>query len=71
MHIESVRHKGLRQLYEDNNAKGVQPSMADKLRKLLFAMETAAGLDDLTVSGMAAAPAEGRSWRILEPYRNR
>ena len=49
MQIESIRHKGLRLLYEENNARGVQASSADKLRKLLFAMETAAGLDDLAV----------------------
>lgn len=49
MQIESIRHKGLRQLYEDNNTKGVQASTVDKLRKLLFAMETAASLDDLAV----------------------
>ncbi len=49
MRIESIRHKGLRLLYEENNAKGVQTSTVDKLRKLLFAMETAARLDDLAV----------------------
>ena len=45
MRIESIRHKGLRQLYEDDNARGVQASAADKLRKLLLAIETAGGLD--------------------------
>ena len=49
MRIESIRHKGLRLLYQENNAKGVQASTVDKLRKLLFAMETATGLDDLAV----------------------
>jgi proteic killer suppression protein len=42
------RHKGLRQLHEDGSAKGVPPSMADKLRKLLFAIETAETLDQLS-----------------------
>jgi proteic killer suppression protein len=41
------RHKGLKQLHEDGNAKGVPPAMADKLRKLLFALETATSLDRL------------------------
>jgi proteic killer suppression protein len=41
------RHKGLRQLHEDGSAKGVPPAMADKLRKLLFAIETAETLDQL------------------------
>lgn len=44
MQIAGFRHKGLRHLYEDGSAKGVPPAMADKLRKLLVALETA---DDL------------------------
>ena len=44
MQLGRFRHKGLRQLHEDGIAKGVPPAMADKLRKLLFALETA---DDL------------------------
>ena len=40
-------HKGLRQLHELGNPKGVPPSMADKLQKLLFALETAETLDQL------------------------
>jgi len=49
MYIASIRHKGLRQLYEDDNAKGVQASSVDKLKKLLIAIETASNLDDLAV----------------------
>jgi hypothetical protein len=42
MRLVRFRHKGLKQLHEDGNAKGVPPAMADKLRKLLFvALETA------------------------------
>ena len=40
-------HKGLKQLHEDGSTKGVPPAMADKLRKLLFALETAETLDQL------------------------
>jgi proteic killer suppression protein len=47
MQLVSFRHKGLRLLYEDGSTKGVPPAMADKLRKLLFALETAATLDQL------------------------
>jgi proteic killer suppression protein len=42
------RHKGLRQLHAEGSAKGVPPAMADKLRKLLFAIETAETLDQLS-----------------------
>jgi toxin HigB-1 len=45
MLLTGFRHKGLRQLYEDGSARGVPPAMADKLRKLLLALDTA---DELT-----------------------
>ena len=45
MQLTRFRHKGLRQLLADDNAKGVPPAMADKLRKLLFTLETADDLD--------------------------
>ena len=47
MQLVRFRHKGLRQLHEDGNARGLPPAMADKLRKLLFAVETAATIQQL------------------------
>jgi proteic killer suppression protein len=47
MRLVRFRHKGLRLLHEDGNAKGVPPAMADKLRKLIFALETAEMLEQL------------------------
>jgi proteic killer suppression protein len=80
MHIESIRHKGLRQLYEDNNAKGVHAWAVGRLRKLLFAMDTATGLDDLAVfPGWRLHPLKGDlsgfwsltvtcNWRLVFQY---
>ena len=48
MQLVRFRNKGLRQLHEDGNAKGVPPAMADKVRKLLFALETTETLDQLS-----------------------
>jgi proteic killer suppression protein len=45
MQLVRFRHKGLRQLHEDGNTQGVPSAMADKLRKLLFALETAETLE--------------------------
>ena len=45
MQLVRYRHKELRQLHEDGNAKGVPSAMADKLRKLLFGLETAETLE--------------------------
>jgi proteic killer suppression protein len=47
MHLVRFRSKALRQLHEDGNAKAVAPAMADKLSKLLLALETAETLDQL------------------------
>jgi toxin HigB-1 len=47
VHLGRFRHKGLKLLHEDGNAKGVPAAMAEKLRKLLFALETAEALDQL------------------------
>jgi proteic killer suppression protein len=48
MQLTRFRHKGLRRLHADDNAKGVPPAMADKLRKLLFTLETADDLDQVS-----------------------
>jgi proteic killer suppression protein len=47
MRLVRFRHKGLAQLHADDSARGVQPAMADKLRKLLLALETAEGLEQM------------------------
>ena len=48
MWFTRFRHKGLRQLHADDNAKGVPPALADKLRKLLFTLETANDLEQVS-----------------------
>jgi len=82
MYIASIRHKGLRQLYEDDNAKGVQASSVDKLKKLLIAIETASNLDDLAVfPGWRLHPLKGDlagfwsltvtgNWRMIFQYED-
>jgi plasmid maintenance system killer protein len=57
MQLVRFRHRGLGQFYEEGNARSLPSAMAEKLSKLLFAMET--------------APAQGRPQGILEPDRNR
>ncbi len=47
MQLVRFRHKGLRQLYADGIAKGVPSAMADKLRKLMLALETAEALEQM------------------------
>ncbi|SPE43756.1 Plasmid maintenance system killer [Candidatus Sulfotelmatobacter sp. SbA7] len=77
------RHKGLRRLHEDGNAKGVPSAMADKLRKLLFALETAETLEQLgRFPGWKLHPLKGDrkgswsltvtgNWRLVFRYDER
>jgi len=62
------RHKGLRHLYENGNAKGVPSAMADKLGKLLLALETAEALEQLgRFPGWRLNPLKGQrkgSWSL-------
>jgi proteic killer suppression protein len=47
MRLAGFRHKGLRQLYADDNAKGLSAAIVDKLRKVLLALETAQGIEQV------------------------
>ena len=81
--IAHFRHKGLRQLHEDGSAKGVPSAMADKLRKLLFALETAEALEQLgRFPGWKLHPLKGDlkglwsltvtgNWRLIFRYDER
>ena len=74
------RHKGLKALYEDDKAKGVPGAMAGKLRKLLFALETADSLDQVgRFPGWKLHPLKGAlkgswsltvsgNWRLIFTY---
>jgi proteic killer suppression protein len=47
MRLVRFRHKGLARLYTGDKGPRVPPEMADKLRKLLFALNTADNLDQM------------------------
>lgn len=80
MRLVSFRHKGLHRLYEVDNPKGVQPAIADKLRKLLFALETADHIDEVNLfPGWKLHPLKGDlkgfwsltvtgNWRLVFQY---
>ena len=83
MHLVRFRHKGLRQLHEEGNSKEVPSEMADKLRKLLFALETAASLEQLgRFPGWKLHPLKGDlkgfwsltvtgNWRLIFGYEEK
>jgi toxin HigB-1 len=47
MKIRNVIHKGLRKLIEDDNAAGLQPAVADKLRKIVSFLQEMEHVDEL------------------------
>jgi proteic killer suppression protein len=49
MPIRSICHKGLWLLYEEDDARGVPPGSADRLRDMLSALATARCIDELEV----------------------
>jgi len=83
MHLVRFRQKGLRQLNEEGNAKAVPPAMADTLRKLLLALETAETLEQLgRFPGWRLHPLKGDlkgfwsltvtgNWRLIFRYDER
>ena len=80
MQLVRFRDKGLRQLYQDGSARGVPSAMADKLRKLLLAMETVETLQQLErFPGWKLHPLKGElkgfwsltvtgNWRLVFRY---
>jgi plasmid maintenance system killer protein len=49
MSIRSICHKGLWLLYEEDDARGVPPGSADKLRDMLSALAAAQCIDELRI----------------------
>lgn len=47
--IETIKHKGLRRLYEKNDRSGIRPDLVDKAQKILSALEAANGPEDMAL----------------------
>jgi toxin HigB-1 len=83
MRLAGFRHKGLRRLYDEDNAKGLSVAVVDKLRKLLFALETAQDIEQVRrFPGWKLHPLKGElkgfwsltvtgNWRLIFPLRRR
>lgn len=57
--IRSFRHKGLKRLYEDDDAKGVRPEQVDRLRRILGNLDQAQQPADLDLPGYRLHPLKG------------
>lgn len=74
--IKSFKHKGLRQLYESGNRKGVKPNHAKRLRLILARLDASISPDDMNLPGLALHPLKGNykgfwavsvsgNWRVV------
>ena len=50
--IRSIRHKGLKRLYEDDDPRGVIPAHVEKLRDILDALDTSLAIEDMDLPGL-------------------
>jgi len=79
--IKNIKHKGLRQLYEDDNPRGVNPEHVHKLRQILLVLDAAQAIDDLDVEtfGLHRLAGERKgewsvrvrgNWRVTFKFEN-
>jgi proteic killer suppression protein len=59
--IRSIRHKGLKRLYEDDDARGVPAEQASKLRDILARLDAARNPADMDLPGLRLHPLKGES----------
>jgi proteic killer suppression protein len=47
--IATIKHKGLRRLYERNDRRGLRPDLVEKVQKILSALEAAEGPQEMAL----------------------
>jgi proteic killer suppression protein len=74
--IRSIRHKGLKRLYEDDDPRGVIPEHVEKLRDILDALDTSLAIEDMDLPGLRLHQLKGElkglwavtvraNWRVV------
>jgi proteic killer suppression protein len=74
--IRSIRHKGLKRLYEDDDPRGVMRAHTEKLRDILALLDAAATVSDMDLPGFRLHPLKGElkgfwaitvraNWRVI------
>ena len=61
--IVSFRHKGLRELFDQDSAAGLRPDLAERCRARLAALNAATRIDDLAVPGWRLHQLRGKPAR--------
>jgi proteic killer suppression protein len=57
--IKSIKHKGLRQLYESDSAKLINPMHESRVRKILDILDRAKIINDIDLPGYALHKLKG------------
>ena len=60
--IQSIRHKGLKRLYDDDDPRGVIGEHVEKLRDILARLDAAVTVSDLDLPGFRLHPLKG-DWK--------
>ena len=79
--IESLKHKGLKRLFETGHTSGVNPQHAERLQKILALLETSENIDDMDLPGLNLHKLKGRrkntlavkvsgNWRVTFKLKN-
>ena len=74
--IKTIRHRGLKRLYEQDDRSRVDPRLAPKLRRVLFRLQGAGVVEDMNQPGYALHPLSGdlngfwavrvsANWRVI------
>jgi toxin HigB-1 len=74
--IRSIRHKGLKRLYEDDDPRGVVADHLMKLRDILARLDAASTVTDIDLPGFRLHPLKGElkgfwavtvraNWRVI------
>ena len=80
--IRSIRHKGLKRLYEDDDPRGVTREHPEKLRDILARLDAAVGVRDMNLPGFRLHPLKGElkgfwavtvraNWRVIFRFAER
>jgi toxin HigB-1 len=74
--IRTIRHRGLRRLYEDDDRSKLRPDLVDKIVLMLGRLDAAVTIEDMNVPGFGLHRLSGdlkgfwsvtvsRNWRIV------
>jgi proteic killer suppression protein len=79
--IRTIRHKGLKQLFEHDDPHGVNPEHVAKLQNILATLNAAPTLAHMDLPGFRLHPLKGKlkgfygvtvraNWRVIFRFRN-